>query len=159
MLLTHKKPERAPVTKATAHLSSLPARKKGKGNKGDGRLSPIHDDDDGEGENQALRSREEGVQDRHLLFQVGDTSDDEDDDHYTTPSQKPGGGQATAGRSTPSGGDEGLGLINSSHEETDDGDGRRTSDSSDVTLPRPEDPFRDDPEEYGDWEGGARTKR
>jgi hypothetical protein len=158
VLLTHKKPERAPPATATAHLSSLPPRKKGKVSKS-GRLSPIHDEDE-DGENQSLRSREEGVQDPHTLFHVGDTSDDEDEGRPTATSQKQVGLPAVAGRSRPLGRDEVQRLMDNSQEEADDSrGGRRTSESSDATISRPEDPFRDDPDEFGDWESGSRTNK
>jgi magnesium transporter len=157
VLLTHKKPERAPQATTTAHLSSIPPRKKGKVSKSDGRLSPIPDDEDEDQEDQALRSREEGVQDRHLLFRVGETSDDEDDGPPAAKLQKR---DEVSSRSRPLGRGEAQGLMDNGHGEADDSrSGRRTSGSSDGTLPRPEDPFRDDPDEFGDWESGSRTKK
>jgi hypothetical protein len=111
----------------------------------------------GEGED------ETDLEERGALWAVGDVSDDDGDDgddeeqhaniHQNKDANRGAGGSLGLGLSRLGRGEEATGLMDGQREVTD-ADSRRRSTSSDALVS--EDPFRDDPEEFGEWEGAPR---
>ncbi|EGN99783.1 hypothetical protein SERLA73DRAFT_179994 [Serpula lacrymans var. lacrymans S7.3] len=164
VLLTHKKPERSNRTSGGPVLASVPARKKAKAvTKADrkaGHDEENEDDDDDDDEGRALRSGEEGETDEQGdLWQVGDASDDEEDSHpMRSQTHLPRGVTGTSSSRT---GEEGLNLIQSNDADSHGDHELRRSTSSDATITRhhasgSREAFRDDPDEFGDWNDGGK---
>ncbi|KAH7920065.1 hypothetical protein BV22DRAFT_1199177 [Leucogyrophana mollusca] len=157
VLLTHKKPERSNRGLTGTAPSAPLSRKAGKSStKVDQQAGDEEDDAD---EEQALRrGKDDESDERAELWQVGDVSDDEDD-HLSNnqPEVRRGASASGSHRGT----EEGSHLMN--HTDAEDGPGHRRSTSSDATLSQaeagPQGPFRDDPDEFGDWNDGRKDFR
>jgi hypothetical protein len=103
----------------------------------------------------------EGVEEGEMLWAVGDMSDVDDDgdedEHHSSANQNKRASGGTSGTGLGPGlaglgrGEEGAGLMSVRHEVPNVDHGRRST-SSDALVSA--DPFRDDPEEFGGWEGG-----
>ncbi|KAL0956504.1 hypothetical protein HGRIS_002647 [Hohenbuehelia grisea] len=157
VLLTHKKPEPIkPKNSPSVPNATRPGVRKAK---------QSTEEEGEEGEEHALHTREVG-EEGEAFWSVGDVSDDEDEDangprHRSRPADVKGS------TSRLELGDEGVGLMDGAHEHDESSGpsgasankmGRtRRSTSSEATL-AVADPFREDTDEFGSFNGGSFVK-
>ena len=149
VLLTHKKPERtAPGPGARL---GLVAPNKRRGNKPSDTKALVDGQDDGEDERESLRSEGGDGDNAEELWAVGEASDDEDRPSSATRLQR---------TPTTTGAEEGVGLML-----RDDGEqnaheleyGRLQAGST--RSRRASDPFRDEPDDFGEFANSHSVSR